>query len=488
MPHALLAPPIHLCLIHPLGDRAALSVLDTALALRDDLQALDVSVTLARQRLRADAVNIVIGIEHGFDADAARGHCCLLLNRAPLRDGGGRLPAAALRQLQRFPVVDVDPLSLAVLRAGTPSHAPATATWLPGPQRPPAPPGLPLAERPIPLLMSGAPTARQAALLAGMAQAGIAVARLDQALAGPELAAMQAQARAVLCLLPDDDAPPDLLAMALALRQGTPVLAERPGNGQLPDAPPASAVMWFEPTGDGLAAALKGGAEGAAFAAAGAACLEAFAHTAPTEPARAVWTLAQALWAEHTAAGLTPPLPDRLCVLSPGQSRRPGWWHVAARPSGAIDEVLDLRQPLTPEGVAYSGHWAVVDAGAWSPDDQMLPVNLLSLLAEGGRAILRCPVSALAGSAAGGDARAAAVSTALAPWTRQFWRSGLFSHRFHLEHLGPLDEAGAPVALRDAHQLRLVLVRRETSYQERSQARAMRDDFGLAELAAAAIA
>ena len=49
-------PDAHLCLVHPLGDRAALGLLDTALALRDDLQALGVRVTLARQRLRTDAV------------------------------------------------------------------------------------------------------------------------------------------------------------------------------------------------------------------------------------------------------------------------------------------------------------------------------------------------------------------------------------------------------------------------------------------------
>lgn len=299
---------------------------------------------------------------------------------------------------------------------------------------------------------------------------------------------MQAQARAVLCLLPEDDAPPDLLAMALALRRGTPVLAERPGDGQLPDAPPASAVMWFEPTGDGLAAALKGSAEGAAFAAAGDACLAAFAHTAPAEPARAVWTLAQSLWAVHTASGLTPPLPDRLCVLSPGQPRRPGWWHVAAEPSVAVDEVMDLHRLAAPAGSATPGRWAVVDAGVWRPADARLPVNALALLADGGRLVLRCPVSALPGDPATEAALAAAVADALAPWTTAFWRSGLFSHRLHLDHLGALDEAGGPVALREARQLRLVLERRETSYQERSQARAMSDDFGLPALFASAVA
>jgi len=39
----------------------------------------------------------------------------------------------------------------------------------------------------------------------------------------------------------------------------------------------------------------------------------------------------------------------------------------------------------------------------------------------------------------------AAVADALAPWTTAFWRSGLFSHRLHLDHLGALDEAGLAI-------------------------------------------
>lgn len=476
-------PDAHLCLLHPLGDRAALGLLDTALALRDDLQALGLRVTLARQRLRQDAVNIVIGVEHGFDADAARGHCCLLLNTRPVRDTGQRLPAAALRQLQRFALVDVDPASLRQLRRGEAAQQPPAALWLPGPTPPAGPALLPLAERPIGLLMAGVPNARQAALLAGMAQAGIAVARLEQPLAGPELAAMRGQARAVLCLLAEDDAPPDLLTMALALRQGTPVLAERPGNGSLPDAPPASAVMWFEPTGEGLAAALQGGVQGAAFAATGQACLQAFADSQPpAAAAQALWALASDCWARHLAspAATAGARPDRLCVMHPGQARRPGWWHVAAQPGSAVDAVLDLAQPLAAAQAAERGRYHLVDAGAWSPTQAGVPTAALQLLANGGRLVLRCAWPDL-GLRPGADAATAteAVHAALAPWTRRFWQAGLFQRRLQLDHVGWLDAQGAPAPPEQATTARLVLLAQDTSYLERSLARAMDADFGL---------
>lgn len=485
--------PAHLCLVHPLGDRSALGLLDVALALKAELEDLGVTVSLARQRLRADAVNLVLGAEHGFDADAARGHCCVLVNTVPLRDGGGRLPAAALRQLKRFPVVDVDPASLSVLRPEGLAHAPPVATWLPGPARHAAP-GLALQERPIALLLASPPSARQAALLAGMAQAGIGVARLDQTLAGPELAAMLGQARAVLCLLPEDDAPPDLLAISLALRAGTPVLAERPGDGRLPDAPPAAAVMWFEPSAQGLMQVLRGGADSPAFIAAGQACLDQFRAQAPAEPARALWTLAQAQWALHQAAGHAPQRPDRLCLLAAGQPRRPGWWHVADQPSAAIDQVLDLNQPLSAEALAATGpgRWQLVDAGSWHPKHTALPAQALRLLAPGGRLVLKCALQDLPGlseavRAHGGAANAAsaasaaeaAVAQALAPWTSRFWLAGLLNQRLALDHLGWLDATGLPVAPAEAATVRVVLLARDTSYQERSQARAMSPDFGL---------
>jgi hypothetical protein len=477
-------PDAHLCLVHPLGDRAALGLLDTALALRDDLQALGVNVTLARQRLRPGAVNIVIGVEHGFDADAALGHCCLLLNTRPVRESGHRLPAAALRQLQRFALVDVDPASLRQLRQGDPATQAPAALWLPGPAAPGHAAPLPLSERPIGLLMAGVPNARQAALLGGMAQAGMAVARLDQPLAGPELAAMRSQARAVLCLLTEDDAAPDLLTMALALRQGTPVLAERPGNGHLPDAPPASAVMWFEPTGDGLAAALQGGVHGAAFAAAGQACLQAFAGSqAPAAAAQPLWSLAQACWARHLAspAAAAWQRPDRLCVQRPGQPRRPGWWHVAEQAGSAVDAVLDLRQPLAAAAVAELGACRLLDAGRWAPDQAGVPVAALQLLANGGRLVLQCAWPDL-GLRPGADDAAArqAVQDALAPWSQRFWQAGLFQRRLQLDHIGWLDAQGWPVPAEQASSARIVLLAQDTSYLERSQARAMDADFGLA--------
>ena len=70
-----------------------------ALALKQDLQAAGLPVSLARQQLRPDAVNFVFGVQYGFDAAAAAGHACVLVNTVPLKPGGLEMPPAALRLL-----------------------------------------------------------------------------------------------------------------------------------------------------------------------------------------------------------------------------------------------------------------------------------------------------------------------------------------------------------------------------------------------------
>ena len=68
-------PDAHLCLVHPLGDVAALGLLDTALALRDDLRPRDLVAELRRAgeaafvaRLAHLVVHLVAGVEHAGPA------------------------------------------------------------------------------------------------------------------------------------------------------------------------------------------------------------------------------------------------------------------------------------------------------------------------------------------------------------------------------------------------------------------------------------
>lgn len=467
-PTADLMPQVHLCLQHRPGDPAAALQIDIAQALREDLQALGLPLSWARRRLRADAVNLIIGIDQGFDAAAAQGHCVLLLQHLPRPQA---LPATALRLLQRLPSVNLAP------PPGAPAEAPLSATWMPGcgPARglgQANPDGIrAIDQRPIALLMAERPTPRQAAVLAGMAQAGIPVARLEQALCGPERAAMLGQARALLCLLADDGAAADAMALALALRQGTPVLAERPANGQLPDWPPAGAVMWFDPTPAGLAEALCGGADQPAFAARAEQALLAWAAAARPDCAEELLALLRQLWREHisTDAGPTGPAQPaqraRLCRLQAGEPRRPGWWHLGPAVSDA-DGPEDAPWP--------EGPWLMMDAGAGlAPDPRWLDAALQHLVPGEGRLVCQWAVAPETGDPAEW------LKAALNPWTQAFWqRSADLGHQLHIEHLGGLSRQGLPCSLAQARQVRVVLSRRETSYQARSHARSMRPDLG----------
>ncbi|MBQ0936891.1 hypothetical protein [Ideonella paludis] len=471
----------HICVVHPWGDTQALETLDAALALRAELQAAGLSVTLARQQLRPDAVNFVFGVQYGFDAAAAAGQACVLVNTVPLKPGSLEMPPAALRLLKRWPVLETQPGSEACYRSGQPGE-PAVAHWLPGPLQAVPNTTTPLAQRPLGLLMPGEATARQGALLAGMAQMGIGVERWSHSLAGPERQALCGQARAMLMLLREDDAPVDALGMALALRHGTPVLAERPNNAQI-SLPPAlmAGVQWFEPTPQSLTQALAGGAMSEGFVAQAEQALAQW-QAGPHAGIAAALALAEATWAASSSARQAAPVLDRLRLLGANEARWPGWWHVRA-PQGLqapdCDEVLDLGAALPTTWEARLGSLSVVDLGVWRPGrpDHAAALGAAArLLAEEGLVVLRWQVPQ-----ASGRTPEEALQEALAPWTDSFWGSGSFEHRLQVRHVGWQDAEGFPLAsAQAAASARVVLAKQPTSLAERQKARAVRADFGLA--------
>ena len=92
-------PNIHLCIQQPLGYVHSLGLLDQARYFRYQFRRLGAEVSLAKNRLRHDAVNFVFGAHLGFDAGAAR--ALRLPRRQPRaarprrRPGIARLPAPA---------------------------------------------------------------------------------------------------------------------------------------------------------------------------------------------------------------------------------------------------------------------------------------------------------------------------------------------------------------------------------------------------------
>ena len=122
-------PPVHIALIQPLGHLPALGLVDPARYLRHQLRRFGTDVTLAKNRLRADALNIVLGAHLGFAPDWAQRHACVFFNLEQLGDGGATLGADYLALLRRSAVADYDGANVAAYLGadGDPADVPVVS-------------------------------------------------------------------------------------------------------------------------------------------------------------------------------------------------------------------------------------------------------------------------------------------------------------------------------------------------------------------------
>lgn len=447
---AITWPPVHLSLCLPPADPDALAPLTLALGLQARLRTLGCEATLGRRDLRPQALNLVLGVAHGWDADAARDHVCVLVHE------GAAAPVTpqARRLLARWPVLQLDD-SLLPEPADAAHEPPRWRVWpgagLPVPASPPEPPVLPYAA----LRWLGPATPRQAALLAGLAHLGVPLDRQDPPLHGPECLQAWQQSGCVLQLLVDDAAAPDPVRLALALSQGAAVLAERPAAGTpLPEWPPAAAVHWFTPEVGALQAVLQGGVGSAALTAAHDRARQRWRQAAQDQaPHDAAEWARLAAWAtaalRRPARPLAPPPhARRLHWLQPGDlcGPRHGWarWSVGEPPPA-------------------EAAWDLVDLGAPPVSDPALLALAWRQLAPGGRLVWRWR-----------GPQADDWRQGLAPWADRFWLQAGLAERLEVVHAAPLDAEGrllsddAPVA----HCWRVVACRRPTTAAERTRARA----------------
>ena len=72
-------PEIHLCIQQPVGYVHSLGLLDQARYFRYQFRRLGADVSLAKNRLRHDALNFVFGAHLGFDAGQCERHACVFV-------------------------------------------------------------------------------------------------------------------------------------------------------------------------------------------------------------------------------------------------------------------------------------------------------------------------------------------------------------------------------------------------------------------------
>ncbi len=477
-------PAIHLCVVQPAGRPAeqlqALAGLDLALMLRAALrQSGRGPVTLAKNRLRDDAVNLVIGAHRAVDPAAWSDAACVLVNAEPLGQGASLVSPLSphyLRLLQDMPVLELDaanlPMHAAVAVGRVAALHPSVAAGADGTD---ARPDRPLPDRAIELLHIGRLTPWRVQRLQALQALGVRVARMDAAVHGPERDELVRNARAVLLLPETPDGRPDVAIAMGAMALGTPAIAELADATRIdplwretllcvsPDrcADVFGPGHWNQPA---LFERLQAGLD---------------AHR--RHDLGAEWSAFDALVeqvAQAQASRAPRAAPDRLNADMAHQGFRHGWLNLSADAAVRPDVTVSLAaDPARDAALAAllareAGRHAQVDLG-----EQVLDASAatrrtfdhaLTLLQPGGVLVLR--VAGLS---------AAQARERLAAQTDAFWRSGWFRHRLAVDAVLGLDAQGLPSRSGVPDQLRLVLRKVETSLAERTLARVAREDFAL---------
>lgn len=475
-------PNIHLCIVQPLGYVHSLGFLDQARYFRWQLRRLGARVTLAKNRLRADAVNLVFGAHLGVPEDWVARHACIFVNLEQLGQGGASVRPEYFELLRRHAVVDYDRDNVAAYR-DDPSSVPVLpfghAAYLGDGN------ALALEDRPIDLLFFGSLNDRRRAFIERVESAGVSVSVFDHPVYGEERDSFIRQAKAVLNCHFYDSSRFEQARAFQCLSLGTPVISER-GPQTRPPAAFADTVFWLEP--DGVERFFAEQFATPAWFDAARERVAAFSAHDPLQPYAELLSLAAAL-AGSRERGNEPWQPLQM-NLGSGKDYKPGWLNVDILERAEPDLVLDLGQPQSwplrrrgPAGevLLEPGTLETVYANnvlEHVPDLPCLMTNVLGLLRTDGRFIVEVPYERALSAWQDPTHLRALNENSWIYYTDWFWYLGWFNHRFEVADFKWLDLQHRACAKEQASFMRVVLRKIETTLRERVNARSMRPDFG----------
>ncbi|MGN6527626.1 MAG: methyltransferase domain-containing protein [Burkholderiaceae bacterium] len=481
-------PAIHLAIIQPAGYVHSLGFLDQARYFRHQFRRLGAKVTMAKNRLREDAVNFVFGAHLGFPAEWQQRHPCVFVNLEQLGQGGAAVSADYLALLRRSAVVDYDAANIPAY-AADPADVPIVsfgyASYLDQP-------ALPLEQRPIDLLFFGSMNERRRSFIERVEAAGFAVAAFDHPIYGPERDAYIAQAKAVLnCHFYESNRFEQARAFH-CLSLGTPVISERTAS-TAPSAAFEDSVLWLPADAQSWFAQHFATP---AFYDAARECLAAFREPGPAHDPIDAYAEVLAF-----AAGFSQGFDEQLRVPGPwrprainlgsGKDYKPNWLNIDILERAQPDLVLDLgREVAFPhEAPTLMGGTVVLEAGSVDviyannvlehvPDLPRLMGNALALLREGGEFQIEVPYEKALTAWQDPTHLRALNENSWVYYTDWFWYLGWFEHRFEMTQSAWLDANVQPCAKDKAAFMRVTLRKIATTPRERTVARTMRADFG----------
>lgn len=233
---------IHLTIMQPPGYLHSQGFLDQARYARYQFRRLGAEVTIGKNRLRQDSVNIVFGAHLGFDASLKDRHTCVFFNLEQLGEAGAVVSPDYLRLLTTSAVMDYNEKNLPFYNC-KPGDVPVVSFL--------AAPYLknsdltPLQDRPIDLLFFGGINDRRGSLISRIEACGWKVTTFDSPLFSDERDHFIRQSKAVLnCHFYKSN----LFEQARAfhtLSLGIPLISERTVKTQ-PHVAYEDSVSWFD--------------------------------------------------------------------------------------------------------------------------------------------------------------------------------------------------------------------------------------------------
>jgi SAM-dependent methyltransferase len=479
-------PQIHLCVQQPAGYVHSLGLLDPARYYRYQFRRLGAQVSLAKNRLRHDAVNFVFGAHLGFDAALRERFACVFVNLEQLGDGGAKVTPHYLKLLATSATADYD-------AANTPAYAVnaddvAVAPLLHAPYLKPEQ-SLRLEERPIDLLFIGSMNERRRKWLDRIEALGLSVAMFDGPLYGPERDAYIQQSKAVINAHFYASSRFEQARVAHCLSLGTPVISERTAQTQ-PHAAFEDCVLWLE--GEQLEQFFAEDFGTPAYFDLARQALQRFEQADPIEAYADLLAFAAGFGgAHHERRPAGPWRPERI-NLGSGKDYQPGWLNIDVLERAEPDLVLDLAAPLVLPAMARpttcgplrleAGSVEVIHANnvlEHVVDLQALMGNCLRLLKVGGAFRIEVPYEHAATAWQDPTHVRAMNENSWIYYTDWFWYLGWFEHRFLVESSGYLDLQLKECGREQAAFMRVVLRKIETTLAERTQARALQADLRL---------
>ena len=478
-------PSFHIAVMQPSGYVHSLGFLDQARYVRYQLRRLGCAVTLGKNRLREDAVNLVFGAHLGFPTDWKVRNACIFVNLEQLGAGGAAVGGDYLQLLAGSAVADYDVANTAAYGAN-PADVPVLpflhAPYLHDAQ------AVPLAQRPIDLLFFGSMNPRRRVFIDRVEACGVKVAMFDQPIYGAERDDFIRQAKAVLNCHFYETSRFEQVRVSHCLSLGTPVISERVAATH----PPAAfedAVFWVGE--HELASFFRQRFATPAFFAEAQQRLATFAQHDPVEAYADLVGFARGFMAGHQRARAAEAWRPRALNLGSGKDYKPGWLNIDVLDRAEPDLVLDLGQPLQlPLSCATRfGASVTLEEGCLSgvhannvlehvPDLPTLMGNALTLLEEGGLLEIEVPYEKALTAWQDPTHLRALNENSWIYYTDWFWYLGWFNHRFEMASSSWLDLQLQPCHKEQAAFMRVMLRKIATTPQERNRARVMRADFG----------